>query len=382
VVDVCRRVAVRLPDLSEHITDCVFAELPEYSRAGVPRQDVVAGVRRNNEAMLASIAEKREPDASELAAHSELGRRRARQGIAASDLVRAFLVGYRETWNAVMEEAAGDAAVSPLLLEAATTAWSWTHLVSSAVAEAHKDVDRAQAVEEIERLRQLFEWIRAGDLASEDAVRVTRSLGFDPAGSFQAVCARATPSVGEAALALTRALKFVPGTHVALAQGDRLLVLSQGGKRAALVQAMRRTLGDAATLGVSLQRSGLAGARLAIDDAERTVAAAGEGSTASFEDEWFTALISSAYESIAPLVAAGLGAATRHPHILTAVDGYFATGMSQLETARRLHVHPHTIAYRLGRWKSLTGWDVSTTGGLLLTLAALRLRDATAHAAR
>ena len=54
---------------------------------------------------------------------------------------------------------------------------------------------------------------------------------------------------------------------------------------------------------------------------------------------------------------------------------YVASDLNVGATARRLHLHPNTVHYRLGRVERLTGRDVRHFPDVVELVAALRLRD-------
>lgn len=64
----------------------------------------------------------------------------------------------------------------------------------------------------------------------------------------------------------------------------------------------------------------------------------------------------------------------RKANLLTTLQGYFDSGFSLTHSAAALHVHPHTIAYRLRRIRELTGRDPTDPDDLLLLVLGLKLR--------
>ncbi|MGK8505620.1 PucR family transcriptional regulator [Nocardia asiatica] len=60
-----------------------------------------------------------------------------------------------------------------------------------------------------------------------------------------------------------------------------------------------------------------------------------------------------------------------HPELLETLRTHLDTGMHRLRTARRLHVHPNTVDYRLRRIAQLTGLDPADGRGLWYLRSAL-----------
>ncbi|MHD0282236.1 helix-turn-helix domain-containing protein [Rhodococcus aetherivorans] len=70
------------------------------------------------------------------------------------------------------------------------------------------------------------------------------------------------------------------------------------------------------------------------------------------------------------MLAKGAEIAARHPHLAEAVSAFAQSGFSASAAARRLHLHPNSLAYRLERWQQLTGWDLRTVDGLVRSMVA------------
>lgn len=71
-----------------------------------------------------------------------------------------------------------------------------------------------------------------------------------------------------------------------------------------------------------------------------------------------------------------------HPDLLETLRCYVGNGLDRRRTARRLHLHPNSVDYRLKRIFRLTGFDISDPSGLWNLRSALVIRDHhTEHAA-
>jgi hypothetical protein len=374
--ELCSRVAFRLDGLVQCIVDGILEEIPSYTQANVPLEDLVASVSTNTGLMLLGIAERRGPHPAELSERGVVGSQRAQRGVPAEDVIQAFHIGYRELWNALAAEAAGcDPATSTLLLSAATTAWSWTHLITNAVADAHKEVMRSEQAFVERSSQRLLDLIRFGDTESEDAVELARSLALQPNGMFQAFLLRATP--GEC-WRIRDKLSYVPGAHLTAMLNDSVVVVSQGADEPTIEHLARRLWPDIA-IGIGVERRGLAGARLSIGDAEHALAASSTAGTSRFADEWFRALVVRSHDRLHSVLAPGVDAVNGNLHLAGTLRAYVDCGFSQQRAARRLGIHANTVAYRLRRWEDLTGWHLDTASGLLLALGSLELSDESAR---
>lgn len=374
---ICRHVSEDVDRLTDHIVNCIEDEIPAYrGAAGVPRPDLSASVRRNMEMMFFGLAERRGPLPEELEVRRELGHRRASQGLPIDALLQAYHVGYRELWLELVEQAGSEgAAAQALLLTAATTFWGWIQEITNAVAEAYDETSRAREAHANGVRQRFIELLVSGDLESEHLAELTMSLGFDPEGSYRALCARPNSLNGSEPERLQRALRGLSGTHQWVVRGQELLILSQNADANAVEAAIYRAVGKA-PMGMGVARSGSAGARLSIADAERALALAmREGGTVRFEEKWFPSVVLRSQEQLHELLSVGCAVAARHPHLAHAVRAYAESGFSVSETARRMSLHANSVTYRLDRWQQLTGWNPRSFSGLVSSLACLEMTE-------
>lgn len=372
IAELATRVADGLDELAADIVRCIGEELPEYASA-VPDDDLHASVHRTIEMMLVGIAENRRPRPEEISIRRELGHRRAQQGLPVSSLVRAYHVGYRELWQALVRALPpGSPEVATALLTVATTVWGWVHETTDAISEAHRETMRARESHVIGARQRFTELLVAGDLDAEEVPRLAASIGFDVGGSFRVVTGTVPAVDGSEPRRVQAALESLPGVHAVVARGPRIIVTTQGVDEDALVPVLPRALPHA-TFGVGLERAGLAGARESLGDADRALELAEPGGVARFEDEWLWATLLRVAPRLADVVAEGTATAAQHPHLAETVLVFADAGFSVSETARQLSLHANTVAYRLERWHALTGWDPRTFAGLTRSLASLRL---------
>ncbi len=374
IAEVAHRVAIELGPLTEHIVECIAAEIPSYlSSSSVPVEDLSASVFRNLEMMLVGIAENRGPREGEVHVRRELGHRRALQGLAIGALIQAYHIGYRELWQALVRSLPpDDTETATQLLTAATTVWRWVHEVTDAIADAHQETVRSQEAHIIGARQRFTELMVTGDLEADEVVHLCTSIGFDPDGQFRVAIARAGALDGTEARRLQTVLNGVTGVHAAVARGPQVIITSQNADEHDVSAAALGAL-DGATFGVGMLRDGLDGARHSLGDAERALGVAVPGTVARFADEWLWATLMRAAPRLYEVLAPGADTAVQHPHLSETVLAFADSGFSVSETARQLTIHPNTVAYRLERWHALTGWDPRTFPGLTRSLAALRL---------
>ena len=162
-----------------------------------------------------------------------------------------------------------------------------------------------------------------------------------------------------------RAAVCVPwGTDLVVLAQRHLTELSE------LESAVRAAV-PGATVALGLDRIGLPGARLSIADAERTLAVTTPAATGRYSELWFLAALKRDGETVPAILQRGIRVVQERPHLAAAVRALLDCGFSHQRAGRRLCVHPNTVAYRVERWRELTGWEIGRSQGLRLTMAAL-----------
>lgn len=372
VARLCRQVHADLPGVSQQITVAIERAVPGYQESAVPRHDLALSVERNVADLLLGIAERRDPTPEEVRRRADLGARRATQGLPVDTLMQAFHVGYRELWEHLVRRAGGfDTPLSPLLLQASTTMWTWTHQITDALGHAHAETLRTLALRAASVRQRFLELVLSGDHESEEAITLARGLDFVTTGAFRAYVVRTAVLDGSEVPRVQTACAPLPGDLQVISQGARLVVLAQDDDAAAVERVLAAQLPEA-TIGVGLERGGLDGARLSVGDAERAVALTDQPRVIEFDRVWPWALLARDLDRAQPLMAAALRTARDHPHLADAVLAYARNG-SIAHAGRALGIHPNTITYRLERWSELSGWDPRDFDGLLRSVIALRL---------
>jgi hypothetical protein len=372
VARLCREMHEDLPSLTATITAVIEDTVPGYAASAVPRHDLERSVERNVADLLLGIAERRDPTPEEVERRAALGARRAAQGLPVDTLMQAFHVGYRELWEQLVRRAGGfDTDLSPRLLQASTTMWTWTHQITDALGHTHAETLRTLALQAASVRQRFLELVLSGDHETEEAITLARGLEFDTAGPFRAHVARTAVLDGSEVPRIQTACEALAGNQQVISQGARLVVLAQDEGGLAVGELLAGQLPEA-TVGVGLQRTGLDGARLSVGDAERALALTDRPRVIAFEDVWPWALLARDLDRARPLLEGAVRTAQDHAHLAEAVLAYARSG-SIADAGRSLGVHPNTVTYRLERWGELSGWDARDFDGLLRSVIALRL---------
>jgi sugar diacid utilization regulator len=322
---------------------------------------------------------------AELEAVGRLGRRAAEQGISAGHVVQLYLSAARRLWQDLPmvvrsrdREAvrAAAAAVLQVVDDAVAT-------LAEGYALARRDLVRR---EETLR-RELIDDLLRGDSDLSTLVERAEPFGLDLARGHQVALAapsRRLPDA-DAAISALEAVIFdrLGDRDVLVATKDGLLVVLAPadamavGRRSPALEAsselgrlMHRELsrlrrGGPWRVAVGRPHPGLYGIARSYEEARESLAMAARLST---DTEVVTAqellvyrvllrdqpaIVDLVQAVLSPLTEARGGAGP----LLDTLEAYFACGAVATESAKRLHVAVRTVTYRLGRVKTLTGYD-------------------------
>jgi DNA-binding PucR family transcriptional regulator len=355
--------------LAEEIVRQIRRDVPVYQGPTVPLEDLRGSVLSNTQALLAGLAGRALPSPAELRDRAELGRRRALQGHPIDAVIRAYHIGYQETWRrlvaAVREQEMGS---TDLLLDAAQTLWAWLNLVTGAIVDTYTEAQRSQEAEITGLQIRFLSLVLSGDTESEECQALARTVGLAPKGVFHAIQVNT-----DAPASVVRLAARGRATGVVIQHGQGHVVVVQGDRDVGREHALIKAAPDA-RLGAGLVRSGLEGLRKSIIDAERAAAIApGPGTCVPFADAWVEATVAASLERLEPLISGPAAVARRHPHLAQAVLAFASSGSSLAGAARQLMIDPSTLAYRLSRWQQLTGLDPRTHCGLSQSFLCLTL---------
>ena len=352
--------------LVDRVVERILELVPAYAAGAVTHEDLWWSVHRNLELNLLLIAERREVTLEELATRSQLGVRRAMAGIGVADILRAFRTGYLMVWEALTERArAAGVDAMEVLLDHTARVWSMLDMVSAAVEDAHRSF---QAAHDTRSRRQGLGFVAGVGAFPADAERTiehARALGFDPGGTFLAAVVDGH---------LPAAVQAVDG--VVVEQPDRSVMFVQPAPRATAVEeTLAATLQrwGVGALGVGSVAEGLAGAQLSLRAAELAHRVAQRsGRDVVFRRDWFACIVTEAADLLGPLVD-GLVTELAADEVANTVGALIGCGGNLTATARELHVHPNTVAYRLERLRKITGIDLRQSRGMLDGHLALML---------
>ena len=373
VTAVARAMVERVDELAARATQSMVDSIPTYR---AHRDELERSVRHTMRTFLDYGVSGVAPSELELARLRDVGRRRAEAGIPLSDVLHAFRVAARTLLSGVQE--GSDKLGADAVLWFAEALFAYIDVVSTLVTnryvESQADLLRGQEVRRREFLSDLLHGHRTG----AEAVAEAASLGIELLGESR-VLVIGRPDAGDelADDAEPTVEDVVAPTPVLLVRiGGDLVVLPLGPAGA---DAIADRLGDV-LVGEGRIHPGLDGIRQSYAEGRDALAiarATGGGPVARFSGLVLDRLLRQDPALLAEFVGLTIGVvqaydARRHTDLLHTLAVWAEEGGSPRAAAERLHVHPHTVTYRLGRVEELTRLSLSSPHDRLQLLLGLR----------
>ncbi|HWB75918.1 MAG TPA: helix-turn-helix domain-containing protein [Nannocystaceae bacterium] len=379
---------IDLARLAEQIQSRTRDEVPFYTEI-VDRTrltEVAAHCRTHAETVVKSLREGRVPSSSELAFVRELAGQRARQLNPLPALLHAYRIGYRVTWEAVVDAAAHASAERELVVELAELALRYFEAISSeAVAAFSSERERAMVATSSAHL-ELVERLLLGVPSTDEEV-ATRIAAFGLSshrGAQVVVVELVDDSVDRLpafASLLSRALTNQQGVGLAAPRHGRVvgIVESDGSDRRDTIASALRVAARAAELdiraGIGLPCEHLAAVPRSHEEAARALMHTDRNrpirvlSDVSLLDELLGAADAITRRRRPPWIAA----LRSEQELLDTLASFVAHDCHYSRTADALGVHTNTVRHRLQRIATITGHDVQGFAGLVEVVIAVRL---------
>ncbi len=357
-----------LDQFAAEVVQRLRQRLPSYE--SVPLDEHVTFVHAQMHDMLDGVVHGRPPGPEHLARSENLGWRRASQHVPVQDLMEAYHFCFREMWRRLVEVTDSSDRGGAELLGSVDVLWSWTHRLSGAVANAHAEASRTRYAERADLRRRLFDALCRGETEGPTVERLAAGLGFDPTGTFQAIC---IPDQGQRSPDQVEAEIRPETTSIGVLQ-----IWAHDGVVTALCQSIEPTSITSVLakrqvpVGVGLPRRGLPGAQASMTDASMAMDVCKMGGVAFFAETAPLSVLFAGRTSLEQALSAGAQVARDYPQIAETVVAFSRT-FRIVDCARELHLHPNSAKYRLDRWAELTGWDPTTFSGLLRSVASIEL---------
>ncbi|HEX2312326.1 MAG TPA: helix-turn-helix domain-containing protein [Thermomonospora sp.] len=353
-----RRLLERLPELTDRLVAEILADDPGYTTV-VPPDDLWQTVRDIVGESIDHMSRRALGEEPALSKAITIGRRRAEQGLPLESLLRAFRVGGRVCWEAMIEVVSADEPDAlPALLRFASIVWHTNEIQSNAVAEAYRRTESDLLRRSGERVQALLDALLDG-------------RGADGGLAKAAAAALDLPMNGRYAVAVLRSPRRDPGfARPERVSGLRFVWRMRTDAEVAVVELGDRHTEDVVAAleplfdgqaGISPVVEGLAAlgrARWLAEIALQTCAP-GDRRVTRLDDRLPAALVVSQPELSGYLGSSVLGPLAEldpvdREVLLETLATWLDCEGSAARTASRLYCHRNTVFNRLRRLEQLT----------------------------
>jgi hypothetical protein len=368
---IVRRVDIE--ELARRMVAVFQAEIPAYSTLPetMLHGEIEEVSRRNLGLFFRSLIDDRGLSDEELIPFCESARQRAAEGLPLEDLLRAYRLGGRLGWEALVNVALPEEQTR--LLPAVARLMQYVDHLSDAVTEAYHEERRHLFSDEERRVHDLFEGLQHTAPLDPRTIDLANQMAFPLDDRYVpftlALCGAPAHAHAQLAASLRRrgVLAVTNGDRVSglLPQSADPVTLAEGGGLRAVGPPTPRA--ELAPMLVDL--------RLLIDVARR----AGREGDLRLE-EFLPELLLARSPHLGAMVenrvygplesAAEKGGAD----LLTTLEAFLEAALDRRATAEALHVHPNTLDYRLRRIEELTGLLFADPDAVMLLALAIRRR--------
>jgi len=376
-------------DLAERMLKQYLSSIPSYRSLPDVTLDQIRDLNRANIAgFVVAMRESRGPSNQELTMVRESASRRAREGVPLSALLVAYRTGAQLAWAETRAIIGEDPQRMAAGLELASAVMNWIDEASGAAAQAYlAEHERLTSDREAAR-RDFLDGALGGELVAEEILARAEALGLDVAARYGVAVVASRDSDSQETLlrnarrALNADLPKADQTLV-VARGDELVIIFRADEGADAMTEHLRAFVDQATEnvgghlcgGVGRSRESLTELSSSYREAAIALAAARAASgspVAVYGEVLIEELILRERAVARRLARTILEPLEGHADLKATLIEYIEHGPSLPAVAKRLYLHPNTVAYRLARVRELTGRDPKSPAGVAELFLALR----------
>jgi hypothetical protein len=364
---------VDLEEVARRMVAVFQAEIPAYRTLpeAMLQGEILGIARRNLGLFFRSLADDRAPSDRELEPFCDSARERAAEGLPLEDLLRAYRLGGRLGWEALVAVAEPDEQTA--LLPGVARLMQYVDKVSDAVTDAYHEERRHLSSDEARRVQELFEGLQHTAPLEPRTIELAHQIGFPLEDRYVpfTIALSNGPAHGHAQLAAALRQRSV----LALASGDRVNGMLPEGTDPAVL----RDSGSLRAVGPPTPRAELApmlvDLRLLIDVA-RHAGREGDLRLEEFLPELLLARSPHLGAMLESRVFGPLESAAEKggADLLTTLEAFLTAALDRRAAADALHVHPNTLDYRLRRIEELTGLLFADPDAVMLLALAIRRR--------
>ena len=379
-------LAGRYAEIGEAVAGRIIEEIPAYRDAGPDViNDVRAGATATIELLARTFAEGSTVRREDLGFLRELAARRVHQGVALEVFVHAYRVALLGYWDACAEEATRLRIPRAAGFALAGSAIEAIDIITTQAAEAYLREETRVRTQSGRAARDLVERLINGE-PIDPGRRHRAAPGLDPTGPLLTIVGR----VEQTTLAIADALQLArdtleegmslgaTGPLIAIRHGELVAIAagtSPSAKTDSLRAARQRTLAEHKVdvrYGVSVPSRGFPSVQQAYREATLSLSYTSASRPIVSLDELSAlecAVIGATATTKAVIASKGAGLRALPPDDLAAavetIRAFSAADLNVANAARRMHVHPNTVRYRLQQIATKTGYDPRTFAGLV-----------------
>jgi PucR C-terminal helix-turn-helix domain/GGDEF-like domain len=321
--------------------------------------------------------------------------RRARAGFALEDYINAFRVGQQVFWDALLERAGASPVGHEAALSLVGPVMRYVDFASTHAAHVYAEFQKYALVDDHREQRDLLEHLLAGEmpasgplLAAAHAYRLDADARIMVATAISADRAASSDALHAVSAALARTALRGAKTLVVARQAEIIALPTLGADADPLkmcdqleaVSDRLRQEGMPLAIGISTVVAGVGELPRAYLEARAALECLGGGdgvmALPRLSPFQYLALRAddTARRLVDPRVRAFLDEERARGGVLaTTLRAFVNADLNVRVLAQRLHVHPNTAHYRLGRIKELTGRNPRVIGDLLELVVAISL---------
>lgn len=376
--------------LTSEVVDLIWNELPGYAADVVEKADLIQSVERYIRLTINVLRRGEAPTFGELAIENDLGSRRAKQNVPLESVILAF----RATERVILLDVFSDRHHWPLKLTrhyADLVIGTFDRLSQHTVNSYRETYSVLESLHERAQGDLMDALINGIALHPGQLATWTQMLSVDPGRPYLAL-AVATDGEKEPLKALRLRTRFSLALQPASAgpvlfgetASAQVGLFSPAGTAARVLENLRSTITGLhwegrLIVGVGTLADNLAAAGSscleALSAADVGMRQESQQAVLTYEAALVDSLLLDQAKTAAALVASRLGQLENHPQLLETLQALVDNDFSQSRTARSLFVHINTVAHRLKRIQTLTGYDPLRLNQLLELALALRYRN-------
>jgi hypothetical protein len=377
--------------LAERMLKQYLESIPSYRALPDVTLDQIREVNRANlNGFIRAMREGRGPSADEIGMIRDSASRRAREGVPLSGLLVAYRTGAQIAWTEARVIIGDDPQRLAAGLDLATAIMSWIDEASGAAAQAYlAEYERLSSDREASR-RDFVDGAISGELTGEEVMARGEALGLNPTVSSAVAILLFDTAPGDVRLRSAQhkvralAAELPNAEHsLSVVRGEELLLIFPverwveeiADELRAFIERASDAIEMKLIAGVGRARESLTELAGSYREASIALAAARAGSSAPlalYGEVLVEELILRERAVAKRLAQTILEPLDHHPDLRATLVEYIKHGPSLPSVAKRLFLHPNTVAYRLARVRDLTGRDPKSPAGVAELFLALR----------